>query len=155
MDIQSEATSEISKSRAADLETKSQLEIRLQQLDKDYILKNKHENILTTEILNLKTLHAQEMKEVEESYEKQISAKIKEVSDKLRNEYEAIIATIKGKYISNNIELLAQKNAAESELAKIRVDTQKVLESSTTDKEKFEKLIADLEISERNRKVDY
>jgi hypothetical protein len=40
------------------MEIKAQLEGRLAQIEKDYILKTKHENILTTEILDLKTKYA-------------------------------------------------------------------------------------------------
>jgi hypothetical protein len=96
-EIQNEANSQISKTKTIDMEIKAQLESRIAQIEKDYILKTKHENILTTEILDLKTRHAQEMKDLEDRYEKDYSQKLKDITEKNKLEYEAIINTLKGK----------------------------------------------------------
>jgi hypothetical protein len=94
-EIQNEAQSQIHKSKSIDMEIKAQLESRITQIEKDYILKTKHDNILTTEILDLKTRHAQEMKEFEDRNEREYSLKLKEITDKNKFEYESIISALK------------------------------------------------------------
>ena len=74
---------------------KSQLENRLNQIEKDYILKTKHENIITAEVLDLKTKNLQAIKEIEEKYEQQISEKIKDITNKKNIENENVITTVK------------------------------------------------------------
>jgi len=82
--------------RPIDIEAKNQLENRLNQIEKDYILKTKHENILNTELLDLKTKHAQELKELEEKYGRDLGERVQGVAEKNRFEFESTIVELKG-----------------------------------------------------------
>lgn len=82
--------------RPIDIEAKNQLENRINQIEKDYILKMKHENILNTELLDLKNKHAQELKELEEKYERDFGERVQGVAEKNRFEFESTIVELKG-----------------------------------------------------------
>lgn len=96
-ELHTEASSQIIKSKNADLELKAQLESKVSQIEKDYISITKHENVLTTELLDLKATHAREMRNLEERLERENNIKTKESQSKLKNEYEGEIRELKGK----------------------------------------------------------
>ena len=67
------------------------------QIEKDYISKTKHENILTNELLDLKAIHAREVRNLEERLEYEYSQRTKESINRIRNEYEGELRDLKGK----------------------------------------------------------
>lgn len=83
--------------RPIDMEAHIQLENRINQIERDYILKTKHENILNTEILDLKTKHAKELKDLEEKYLADLGERVKIVAEKNRFEFESTIEILKSK----------------------------------------------------------
>lgn len=85
--------------RAVDIEAKNQLEERINQIEKDYILKTKHENILNTQLLELKTQHAQELKSLQDKYENSFGERVKGIAEKNRFEFENSIEGLKGIYL--------------------------------------------------------
>jgi len=87
--------------RAVDIEAKNQLEERINQIEKDYILKTKHENILNTQILELKTQHAQELKNLQDKYENSFGERVKGIAEKNRFEFENSIEGLKGNFLGN------------------------------------------------------
>lgn len=96
-ELQNEASIQISKSKNADADMKAQLEGRVAQLEKDYISRTKHENILTNEILNLRANHTREMRELEEKLQTEYNQRIKELVGKTKDEYENDLREVKGK----------------------------------------------------------
>lgn len=118
-ELQNETSAQMNKSRTVELEVRAQLESRLTQMEQDYISKSKHENILTTEIMELKVKHAQDIKDLEEKYEQEIYIRTKELADKKRVEYETLLSSVKSTNIRNNFFLiLTMKQKAPSNLLK-------------------------------------
>ena len=95
-ELHNEASTQISKSKNADIETKAQLESRVAHIEKDYISKTKHENILTNEILDLRANHAREMRELEERIESEYSQRTRELVAKAKAEFDNDLQEIKG-----------------------------------------------------------
>ena len=87
---------QLHKTKTFDLELRAEMENKINQIEKDYILKAKHENILNTEILDLKTRHAQEMKELESKISTEYAKKIRDIAEKNRFEYESTVESLKG-----------------------------------------------------------
>lgn len=109
-ELQNETSAQMNKSRTVELEVRAQLESRLTQMEQDYISKSKHENILTAEIMELKVKHAQDIKDLEEKYEQEIYIRTKELADKKRVEYEALLSSVKSTNIRNNFFLILTMN---------------------------------------------
>lgn len=99
-DLQSEASIQINQSRTFDLELKTVLENKIAQMEKDYISLSKHENILSTKIMEVKLIHTKEKKEIEEKYEKEIHSRVKQLVEKSTRELEAALASMKSISIS-------------------------------------------------------
>ena len=97
-DAQNESKEEISQIRVIEKETRAQLEAKVARYEKDYMLKATHESTLAAEVLNLKTSHLQDLKELEDKFERDYTLKLKEISEKSRMEYENNITTLKSKY---------------------------------------------------------
>lgn len=95
--MQHDAGFQLNPPRSIDAEVRSQLENRIAQIEKDYILKTKHENILSTEIMELKAKHAQEISSLEERHERDLSERVREVKEKTMLEYKGNNDVLNGK----------------------------------------------------------
>ncbi len=95
-ELHNEASIQISKSKNADIETKAQLEGKVAQIEKDYISKTKHENILANEILDLKAMHAKELRDLEERMENDYNNRIRDVLGKSQRGFESDLREVKG-----------------------------------------------------------
>ncbi len=92
-----ESEKEIKRIKLLEREVREQSENQNLRLDKDYILKSNHEGILASEILNLRTKHINELKDIDERYEREYSNKLKEAIRIHKQEYENTIASLKSK----------------------------------------------------------
>ena len=107
-ELHSESTLNVSKSRTYEFELRTHLENRIAQMEKDYISRAKHENILAAETMELKAAHAQGMKELEEKYEQEIQIRAKHLADKSKYELELALNSLKSKQNCHNIALSSE-----------------------------------------------
>src|SRR3712207_4161971 len=70
-----------SKGKGLDKETRLQLESRLAEIERDYMLKTKHENILEMEVWNLKAAHEKEIQSLRDNFEQEIAERVKETHE--------------------------------------------------------------------------
>ncbi|KAL4441601.1 hypothetical protein ABPG74_021533 [Tetrahymena malaccensis] len=68
----------------------SQIQTKIQQIEKDYILKDQHEKILEEQIAKLEAKHQELINQISEIHQNNIQAKIKEISDRKSREYETL-----------------------------------------------------------------
>jgi len=93
-----DADNEITRIKSMERETRNQFDSRVSTFEKDYISKANHESILSSETLNLRTKHINELKNIEERFEKEYALKLKDVAQMNKQEYEASISTLKSKF---------------------------------------------------------
>lgn len=93
-----DADNEIARIKSMERETRNQFDSRVSTFEKDYISKANHESILSSETLNLRTKHINELKNIEERFEKEYALKLKDVAQMNKQEYEASISTLKSKF---------------------------------------------------------
>ncbi len=98
-ELHTEASSQIIKTKNADLESKAFLESKVAQIEKDYISKIKHENILTGQLLDLKSSHSREIRELEERLETNYNLRVKDIVNRVKNECKNELQELKGIYI--------------------------------------------------------
>ena len=83
--------------KSYEMESKAKLESSLTaQIDRDYILKSKHENILAVETLELQSKHVKEIQKLTEEFEREQKRKMKSVQESAENENSNAIKIIKG-----------------------------------------------------------
>ena len=93
-----DADNEIARIKSMERETRNQFDSRVSTFEKDYISKANHESILSSETLNLRTKHINELKNIEERFEKEYALKLKDVAQMNKQEYEASISTLRSKF---------------------------------------------------------
>ena len=150
----------MSRARAIDLEIRTQLESKVTQMERDFIPKSKHESILTNELMELRTKHAQAMKELEEKYEQEIQSRNKETVEKKKVEYEALLSTLKSKRYFESLRLMtflsSTKDAnktLEEQNTELRSENKHLQEKLSAEKERAGRFANELAESEQSRKV--
>ena len=149
----------MSRARAIDLEIRTQLESKVTQMERDFIPKSKHESILTNELMELRTKHAQAMKELEEKYEQEIQSRNKETVEKKKVEYEALLSTLKSKPYFESLRLMtfsSTKDAnktLEEQNTELRSENKHLQEKLSAEKERAGRFANELAESEQSRKV--
>ena len=88
----------MTKGRGIDSETRLQFEGRLSQLERDYILKTKHENILSLELWNLQTSHKQEIQALKENFDQEMERKVKAIQENEFYKNDDILREMTGSY---------------------------------------------------------
>lgn len=86
-----EANREIARIRAIEQDTREQLDSRMLRFEKDYILKANHESILAAEVLDLKTKQMQNLKDLENKFEKEYAQRLKNAIDRNSQEYQNLM----------------------------------------------------------------
>lgn len=96
-DSQSETTANVlnKSARSFDVDLRTTLENRISQMEKEYISKTKHENILAEKLMELKATHSQSIRELEEKYEQEIQTRVKQIADQGKIEHEAALNSLK------------------------------------------------------------
>lgn len=97
-DAQNEAKEEIAQIRIIEKETRAQLEAKVARFEKDFMLKSTHESTLAAEVLSLKTNQMQVLKELEDRFERDYTAKLRDINEKSRIEYENNLSTLKSEF---------------------------------------------------------
>ena len=130
-EFQSEHSSHFSKQRALDYELKKIMDEKLAQVEKDYILISKHESILNEETSKLRIKHLQEIREIEENWNKDLLARVQEIKDSNLTETENLLKKLVN-LEKDKSELLSLQRSLESDLQhrrdKIENLTVKVIE---------------------------
>jgi len=140
--VHEDASMEVSRIKSMERESKTQLENRLTRFEKEYILKANHESILASEMLNLRTKHLHEVKELEEKVEKEYAEKLKGIVQNNKQEYETVIANLKG-----------QIKSLEQQISSNKAESQRILDSAMREKERAHKTRVELENSVHIQKV--
>jgi len=95
-EVHEDASLEVSRIKSMERESRSQLENRVTRFEKEYILKANHESILASEMLDMRTKHLHEVKDLEEKFEREYAEKLKSIIQNNKSEYETNIASLKG-----------------------------------------------------------
>ena len=102
-EIQSDAQSQINKTKMDHGEMKSILDSKMAQIEKNYILANRHEEIVDEERKKMKDKFIHQMEELRDEYEKQIHQSVVNIESQKEKEIELMIKNFK-----NNISTLEQ-----------------------------------------------
>jgi len=85
--------------RATDMTSKTislEVEDRVQKIERDYIPKIKHENILEMEIWNLKNMHQKEIQALYQEFQNELDRKARNIQETEQDEYSLIINELQG-----------------------------------------------------------
>jgi chromosome segregation ATPase len=154
-EFQSEHTSHFSKQRALDYELKKIMDEKIAQVEKDYILISKHEAILNEETSKLRIKHLQEIREIEENWNKDLLSKMRELKDNNSTECEKMMQKIlifeqeKNELLQINRSLEGDLQFGRDKIENLTVKVQelkKELNSSEVAKQELYKEIEDSQI---------
>lgn len=94
-EAQEEAEEEIARIKSIENEVRGQLDTKVSKFEKEYIPRATHESILAAEVLDLRTKNMNSIKELEEKYERDYAAKLKETIERNKQEYETRLTTLR------------------------------------------------------------
>lgn len=146
-DFQSEHSSHFSRQRALDYELKKIMDEKLSQMEKEYMLISKHETILNEETSKLRIKHLQEIRDIEESCNKDLHVRLSTLKDSFSGETQAFMHKI-AELEKERSELLASNRALEADIQYSRDK----LENFTV---KVQELKSELTLSELSKKEIY
>lgn len=114
-DFQAEHSSHLSRQKALDHELKRIMDEKVSQIEKEYISISKHESILHEEASKLRIKNLQEIRDIEEKYNKEILIKIKDIKEQNLEDTQRLTQKIL-LLEQEKSECLSGKRLAESEL---------------------------------------
>jgi len=85
-------------SKTISIEVEDRVQSRLEQIERDYIPKIKHENILEIETWNLKNMHNKEIQALYQEFQRELDRKTRNIQESEQDEYSMIIDELQSIY---------------------------------------------------------
>jgi len=85
-------------SKTISIEVEDRVQSRLEQIERDYIPKIKHENILEIETWNLKNMHNKKIQALYQEFQRELDRKTRNIQESEQDEYSMIIDELQSIY---------------------------------------------------------